>query len=256
MSQMFSSQQGSVAPTPATGRRDDMDKKNCLTPMTCKQIDKCENDSEGSKKLLFGEALTNVSIVGLVHSVDEKQMWNAYMIDDSTGMLEVKHFVEDNKRKTIVQGTYVKVIGKLQLYNGRPSISAWSLKPITSSNQVTHHLISVCHAYLSNKKYNMNQCNNMNQMGMGAETTSGNAPTTNGVPGDEDGGNYSPVQKAVYELVQKHQDGHENGAWIQDIMKILSTKGYDAPTVRNAITELTNDGSIYDTVDDEWVKTT
>lgn len=235
--------------TPATGYRG-ANETQSLLPVTCKLLLEAKTNDEGGHKIINGQAVTQVSIVGLVHACQEQAAWIVYTIDDGTGMIDTKDFKDEsaNNRTQFREGMYVKAIGKVSLYQGNVSLTAHKIMPLGSSNEITHHLISVCHAHIANKKY-------CTTVGAGLAQTTATVAGNDEDMGNDETENLTPIQKAVFEAIKAREESHEHGANIPDLMNAMSGQ-FDPAAIRQAITDLTSEGSVYDTVSDEWVKTT
>ena len=81
-----------------------------------------------------------------------------YQVDDRTGpWLKVQKWISDQDSsdqpdRVCLEGTYIKAIGHLKVFNNQRSVTAFLIKPISDFNEVTHHLAEVMACHLSSTK--------------------------------------------------------------------------------------------------------
>lgn len=98
-----------------------------------------------------------MALVGEVMEVKESATSIVYMLDDRTGpWVKIQRWIEDqsspldpNERSLCREGMYVKAIGNIKTFNNQKSVTAFSVRPVTDFNEVTHHLSDVMVAHLA-----------------------------------------------------------------------------------------------------------
>ena len=104
----------------------------------------------------------NVKIVAAVRGVTPSSTAYNYEVEDGTGFIEVKEWLDDGeplvksqiREAAAVEHQYVRIIGKMQEYDDKVSIVAYSVKKLSSGNELTHHLLEVVHSGEKYKKSN------------------------------------------------------------------------------------------------------
>lgn len=121
-----------------------------LTPVTIKQLID-SNYSIDQPFLVDGVPRKHFIIVGVVRSVQKEEIWTLYEIDDSTGIFPVQDFSKDldSLEQTFSVGTYVSVVGKINLYESGPIISAFSVKPVIDFDEIPYHFLYTLFVHFS-----------------------------------------------------------------------------------------------------------
>lgn len=78
-------------------------------------------------------------------------------VDDRTGpWVKVQKWVSDQgpseEDRRCQEGTYVKVVGHLKVFNKQKSVTAFYIRPVSDFNELTHHLSEVMYTHLTHKK--------------------------------------------------------------------------------------------------------
>lgn len=251
------SQSPMAGKTPMTGARNPGDM--CMIPVTVKLLKDAETSPDNSTKVINGKALTTIKVCGRVTAIEGKATYTSYTIDDSSGMMEVRHWNSDGEgdepaKTDINENDYVTVVGKVSLYQGKAQINCYNVIKCQTYNQVLHHFISVMYCNEMNKRATptTGMATSNNTMGMNTGTSAGDV----GGDGDnleEEMASWTDMQKKVYMAVREKQDQNANGVHVPDLVGLLGVSSGD---IRDALLFLTNEGMVYDTTSDEWVRTT
>lgn len=249
------SQSPMVGKTPQTGNRNPSDVN--LLPVTIKLLNDAQTSEDNSTKTVNGRPLSSIKICGRVCAVDAKATYTCYTLDDSTGMMEVRQWKDDDENaesvNKIAENDYVSVVGKVSIFNNNCQINCYNVIKCKSYNEVIHHLISVVYCNEMNKK-NAGACP-APQIALGAPTSTGGQ---NAGTGEEDTlademAQWNDTQRKVYQAIRETQSSHENGVYTPDLVGRL---GMSQDSLRECLAFLTNEGMIYDTTSEEWVRTT
>merc|ERR1712217_539750 len=182
------------------------------------------------------------------------------------GVIDVRVWTSEDDEglsADIQHGSYVMVHGKCAVFNGQTQINGHCIRKVGDYNEYTHHMVHAAYCYLTGAK--------KAEEGGAAPTTGGNfnnnfagsnqnaaastMPTTGaGMDNNADMNSWSECTKAVYQLVERLQSQSENGVHVPEIMRHLSQ--FSESQIRESIVSLGNDGMVYDTVDETWIKTT
>jgi len=227
-------------------------------PATVAMLNKVQNDND--MMTLFGRDVqyASISLTGQITKVEKNDQSTKYTLQDCTG--EITFPIWNNQegadtREEIPEQAYCKVIGRVRWFANSASLSGYNIMRCQSYDEVTHHYYSVCHAYLESDKIAKT---NGGAPGMAAKsaTTGGTAGMTAmnfGSGGGEDEealAGASESVKEVYRLILQHQTKNAQGASIEEIGQLL---GRD---IAGDIEYLMNEGQVYDTVSENWVKST
>jgi replication factor A2 len=102
------------------------------------------------------ELALQVTLVGMVHDKEERATDVSFQLDDTTGQIEVKRWIDGQEQhemqemNNIRNFTYVRVHGHLRSFQGKRNIVAFSVRPITDFNELTFHFLEVIYVHLSN----------------------------------------------------------------------------------------------------------
>ena len=204
-----------------------------------------------------------VGIVGKIVKVTEEQVTYKLLVDDGTGQITVKIFVNgedaDMERQRLAEltaGKYVRVFGNINGYNGVQELQAFSARPITDYNEVTYHLSQTIfqHLHLSKGESDISGVPAMPNMdgaaagGFGAAAAPAAAAAGFGATG------LNPIQDDVLNIFNSPDAMNvEAGLTAHDIIA-RSNNRYNKAQVDDAILYLVNEGHLYSTIDDQHFK--
>lgn len=228
-----------------------------LTPLTIRMVRRSHPDTaggDGSLVLQDGRKLAFVKIVGAVRSVEDHSTNVVYNIEDGTGLIEVKQWLDDNectalqelRQETLKEHVYLKIVGQIKDYEGNKIIIANSVRPLSSGNELTHHMLEVAYSAERHKRTDsivgappMPVSSGIGFGGKQVQSVGGGA-----------GGSDDPLRAAVLHLFEHHEDSGEAGVHVQVCVDQLSGSFQEAE-IRKAIEALSEEGHIYSTVSDD-----
>jgi replication factor A2 len=201
---------------------------------------------------MFGADIVQVCLVGQIQSVATQSTNITYKIDDGTGVIDVKKWldpelkqaIEDGSTTPIAQDTYVRVWGKVKEFNSKRHVGATFVRPITDFNEVSYHFLQSTLVHL--------------QMTRGAQAGA-KAGAAGPESKDTEMGNYdtfgadmsllSANAKKVLNLLKTVSSGNE-GMHVQEIARRLGMELNQAST---AAEEIVYQGIAYTTSDDTYM---
>ncbi|KAI0392974.1 replication protein A, subunit RPA32 [Xylariaceae sp. FL0594] len=238
-----------------------------LRPVTIKQILDAEPAYSGDTSFrIDGVDVKQVTIVGMVRSISLQTTNTTYKIEDGTGVIEVKQWLDADKQQqqadddnensqatAIKEGQYVRVYGRLKHFNNKRHIGSHVIRPITDFNEVNYHLLEATYVHLFTTRGPPNANNNNNNNNNNTYTA--NANNYNSHNNDSmfvDGGqgiynSYTPTARRVFDFIKAANAGSE-GVNAHVIARELKMT---VPDVIAAGEELLGYGTIYATLDDE-----
>lgn len=195
-------------------------------------------------------------MVGRVSTVSAQATNTTYKIDDGTGVIEVKQWVDGDappelQKYTPKEGDYVHVWGKLKEFNNRRHVGSHVIHPITDFNEISYHLLHATAVHLYFTRGPLGGANGaaVKSEGQGMFVDGGYG-ATNGAPGavgKKLPPRISPIARKVYEFLQSTPQNNE-GLHVHNISHQLNIP---ANEVFKAGDELLGEGLIYTTLDDE-----
>jgi replication factor A2 len=111
-----------------------------LTPITASMALGTSADESDSMQLQDGRKLYHVKLVGAVRSVEDFSTNVVYEIEDGTGLVEVKQWLDENdnsaiqemRKETLQDNIYVRIVGTIKEYDGKRRIP-WAMLALTFS---------------------------------------------------------------------------------------------------------------------------
>ena len=147
---------------------------------------------------------------------------------------------------------YVRIIGKLQSFQGVASITAYQVKLVSSPNELTHHMLECIYVREMAAKRGTGPIGAsaalMNNVGFGPQTTGMALDANNGASGG------APHFQKVSDYIQQNSEGNEIGIGRQQILQAMTSMGVSEKAVTMAIEQLAGDGMIYSTTDEDTFK--
>ncbi|CAH8871895.1 unnamed protein product [Trichobilharzia szidati] len=222
-----------------------------IIPCTCAEIMAASQDGDKCTSPC-GMELSQVSVVGIIRSVNESSTRVEYEIDDYTGpYLAVKMFMEDqDNTPAIVQFlplrelSYVRVHGHVRIVNGIKNILAFRVILLSDMNELTVHIMEVIYTrmlYIKIKYDEDNETNNTIFSEDGAHNTTG--AISNGL---------TVLQNQILAIVRTFVG--ERGIPVSQLIKKLH--GIPERQIRRDLDFLTTEGHVYSTVDDNHFRAT
>ena len=199
--------------------------------------------------------IAQLSLIGQILQVSSQTTNTTFKIDDGTGVMEVKQWVDgdaapDSVREVHKEGEYIHVWGRLKDFNGKRHIGSHKIRPITDFNEISYHLLEATAVHLFFTRGPPESANAggvksedlMVDHGYGGAVSNGASAGGRSLPAK-----LSALGKRVYTLLCEEPQNNE-GLHVQMIAQKL---GSEINAVFKAGDELLQDGLIYTTIDDE-----
>lgn len=225
--------------------------------MTIKQLLEVEEAYPGADFLLDGHAITQVTIVGQVRSVNPQPTNITYRLDDGTGTIDVKKWVDADKQEEDADPKYeldqwVRVWGRVKAFNGKRHVGAHFIRAIDRFDEVNYHLLEASYVHLY---YTKGPLGGADGASNGHQQGDGNAGANDSMFVDQPGQSEqaaklsacSPNARKVFQFLAG-TPGSNEGAHLN---VITSGTGLSTRDVLGAADDLLNQGLVYTTVDDE-----
>jgi replication factor A2 len=200
----------------------------------------------------IADLLMQITFVGQIRNVSTQTTNITYKVDDGTGTVEVKQWIdsdtsnsdqggmEDLNKSRLVENAYCRVWGRLKAFNNKRHVGAHVIRPITDYNEINYHLLEATAVHLFFTRGP--------PMSKDGQRTGG---VTNGDgAGDERNGRampkMTPVARSLYDALKQTPQSNE-GLHVQMLASQLQAGVND---VYKAAEELIGMGLIFTTVDD------
>jgi replication factor A2 len=228
-----------------------------LIPVTVSMILRSESDMNEDTLFRYKsvQEFSQVKLVGFVTAVKETSTHVLFTVADGTGRIDVKMWTDSNEdsdnttasfaREKCSEGTYIRIVGTIKLFNDKKEIQAFNILPVTDFNEITHHALETTYVHLKVTKGTSS--------GVAAGSDDISTKTYDGVSSNADG---DKLTDDVKEVFMAHSSDGENGLDIKRAVEMLVSKGYVAQEVRKAIGFLTDEGHLYSTIDENHLKCT
>eukprot|EP00475_Leptophrys_vorax_P012109 TRINITY_DN18547_c0_g1_i2.p1 TRINITY_DN18547_c0_g1~~TRINITY_DN18547_c0_g1_i2.p1 ORF type:complete len:307 (-),score=29.79 TRINITY_DN18547_c0_g1_i2:142-1062(-) len=251
---------------------------NTIFPVTIREISNAlPRDATDNTLIINGHEVTNIVLLGKVTARQDQETHVGVTIDDGTGKVEVRQWVDESSDhatlETIKTNVYVRVHGHLRLQSGKKFVIAHAIRPVTDHNEVTFHFLDAIFVFMHTKKM---------QAGGGAqgmETSPqqpmagqqqqgqqqfGNAynqyvpspgPAAAAAAGGGGGSRINEIRLMVQRFFEEPQNiSVQRGIHYMTVTERL--QGVSERDVREAIEFLVNEGLLYSTIDDDHFRST
>lgn len=251
-------QGGSAAPTPGSGRKVKNYDEQTVTPVTICMINEASASPDGGTVTLAdGRPVHHVRVVAVPREINDTSTSVHYIIEDGTGMISAKQWTDENapnSAKTAQQETtkhmahqYLDIVGEIKVFDGAKSIVAQSVAPLTTGNQITHHMLQVVYSAEMHQRQGQHAgllplqgvgFGNNNYMAAGKPIQQLSSAQGEGVKQD------------VLNYIRTHGDEADGGASIHACVAQLAHQ-YNEAQVRKTFEDLSAEGIIYSTINED-----
>jgi replication factor A2 len=191
-------------------------------------------------------------IVGQIRNKSQQTTNITYKIDDGTGEIEVKQWLDETSRDSmesdskLEQDAYVKAFGRLRSFNNKRHVGANFVRPVEDKNEISHHLLDATLVHLHFTRGPLGA-----KPGANADKRVGDGDAMETSYNHQNGGselnNVSVTARRVYQALKDTPQSNE-GVNIQEVARVMRM---DIQQVHKAGQELLEYGHIYTTVDDD-----
>jgi hypothetical protein len=113
--------------------------------------DAISRHAESQEVLIHGVEAAIVHLVGTVEGLVAQSATIEFQLNDASGRMKVRYYGSSGSMETVAAGLaagrYVSIVGNLRT-SPVPHISAMTLKPVASADEISFHMIEVAHAAL------------------------------------------------------------------------------------------------------------
>ncbi|KAL6950976.1 hypothetical protein ACO0QE_000261 [Hanseniaspora vineae] len=240
------------------------DAKKHLVPCTIKQLVDAAPALQDGNNISGNLNLTNVSIVGVVRTITDKDAFSVLTIEDGSGQIEFRIYhntqpaeadgdsdmgmgdfdnnssTDDNKKEQYTVGEYVKVYATPRLIGDSLGLQYVVVQRINSYNEVVAHLLNAAKVYMiAEGKLTAN-----GEGATGGLKNEGNSNTGNSLFLQDD--DQTPGQRIIT-LLHESKGSFPNGIPLRFISEKL---GMSLDEVRDTTQNFIDEGLCYTTLED------
>lgn len=254
--------------TPASGQK--TTKSTTVTPVSIHQIKGIEMLPGDEALRIDGKDIGQVTIVGVVRSIERKETKTTFSIEDHTGVLDVIHWEDDASMKDpsaeCREQMYVHVTGHAKTFGDKRQVNAFMIRPVTDFNEVTYHLLAIIEAHLHNTRgpITTGKPGAAGVVGGLVGSSAGGMAAASAAPGASDYGRtaapafdnasgLTAIQQQVLGVLTSGSS--ESGVSRATVIERLEGK-FSVQQLNDALEWLSAEGHIYSTIDDDHFKST
>lgn len=222
--------------------------------MTIKQLHDLEEAYPGAEFSIDGHPITQVTIVGQVRAVNPQPTNITYQIDDGTGTIDVKKWVDADKvedsNPQYQPDQYVRVWGRLKSFNQKRHVGAHFIRAVEDFNEVNYHALEATYVHLYYTKGPLGGEGGGQQQGGDGNAGAGDSMFVDSTGNGETNaklGACGPNARKTYNFLSNAAGGNEG----VHLNLITNGTGLSTRDVLGAADELLSQGLVYTTVDDE-----
>ncbi|KAF8965268.1 hypothetical protein BDZ97DRAFT_799072 [Flammula alnicola] len=231
---------------------------NSLRPFTIAQLNKATQAHTDAEWRVDDVEIGQVTIVGQVVSIQKQTTNSVYLVDDGTGRIEARHWVDSSSDEDgskwggIEELRYVRVTGGLKSFGKKRYINASHIRNVTDPHEIYFHILE---AIAVNLIIERGPPSNPS-LGATAHTKTENATgnlsaySAHNTPAANDQFSHLPaLQRAIVKFIMS-QPQQDEGVHVGVIAKAIGASGEDAPKISDALERLMDDGHVFTTIDD------
>jgi len=242
----------SASGSPGGGRRTEI--SHSLRPLTIMQLTKASQAHTDAEWRVDDVEIGQATIVGQVISIQVHSTNHVFTIDDGTGRIEARHYVDsanDNEGSTgIEEGKYARVTGGLKSFGKKRYMNVSHIRNIKDPHELYFHLLEAIAVNLIIERGPPSALQPKPADAAGSDAMSAYATQAN-LPGVNDQFSHLPnLQRAIMRFIID-QPPRDEGVHVALIAKAIGGGDPDdARKISEALDKLMDDGHVYTTIDD------
>lgn len=237
-----------------------------LRPLTVLQLLNATQAHSDAEWMLDDTELGQVTVVGHVVSIQSQATNNLYWLDDGTGRIEARHWIDSSIEDSgtgssaITEGSYIRVSGTLKMFGSKRYVNATHIRPVKSPHEIYFHLLEAMTVTLIWAKgappragQNPSTAMPKAQVTGGPPAVGGSAYAAQSHSTATNTSQYSHLPKLEYAIITfiLSQPSNNEGVHVGSIARAV---GGSAVTISNALDKLMDDGLVFTTIDDSHFK--
>ena len=227
--------------------------------MTIKQVLDASQPHPDAEFSIDDVEISQISFVGQIRNISTQTTNVTYKLDDGTGTIEVKQWIDADATSMDVDGTtskpklieneWARVWGRLKAFNNKRHVGAHVIRPIADKMEIQYHLLesTYVHLYFTKGDLSTVKQETTETNGNQYEAGYGGAGGVDAATGSKTMPNVSVNARRVYQTLKNSPQSNE-GLHVQNIAAIA---GMNVADVHKAGDELLSHSMMFTTVDDE-----
>ncbi|MCJ1399728.1 replication factor A protein 2 [Xylographa trunciseda] len=135
--------------------------KDTLRPCTIMQVLSASQPHPDADFSLDDVEITQITFVGQIRNISQQTTNMTYKLDDGTGSIEVKQWIDSDAPKydehgdpvrsekaELKVGEWARCWGRLKAFNNRRHVGAHVIRPVQDKNEINYHLLEATFAHL------------------------------------------------------------------------------------------------------------
>ncbi|KZT52209.1 replication protein A, subunit RPA32 [Calocera cornea HHB12733] len=244
--------------SPAAGRS--RTGTHSLRPVTIKQVMESSQAFVEAEWQIDGHDCPSVTFVAQVRNKAQQATNTAFSLEDGTGHIDARLWADSSDPDSaagseIENDMWVRAQGTIKSFNGKKHVAAQRVRPLTDKLEVYYHYCEALSVHLELTKGPAKGANGaaVNGHAQANGTTNVHADYTMGGGGGGGGNDYSsmqPLDRAIMQFIES--SGSSDGCHITAISRAVgrTVPGATAEQISLALERLSDDGHVYNTVDD------
>ncbi|KIJ69303.1 hypothetical protein HYDPIDRAFT_79797 [Hydnomerulius pinastri MD-312] len=216
-----------------------------LRPMTIYQLIQATQTHTDADWMLDDQEIGQVTIVAYIASVQAQATNSQYMLDDGSGRIEARHWIDSSVEDESEKNAYVRVSGSLKMFGSKKYINTNHIRPIRSPAEVYFHLLEAMTVTMIWERGPVNVTQRPNAAG--ASTAYSAQPST---INNDQFSNLPTLHRAIVAFMLS-QPPDDEGIHVSAIARAV---GGDAVTISDALDKLMDEGLAFSTIDDSHFK--
>ncbi|TFK42517.1 hypothetical protein BDQ12DRAFT_278987 [Crucibulum laeve] len=231
-----------------------------LRPLTAAQIIKATQAHTDADWMIDDMEVGQVTIVGQVCSVQAQATNCVYWIDDGTGRVEARHWVDSSNEEDaekwsgIEDGVYIRVTGGLKTFGNKRYINATHMRPVKDAHEIYFHTLEAIHVTLILERgppLGIGQAAQPRAPANATAITGGTnayANQSSSVANFDEYSHLPALQRSIIRFILE-QPHNDEGIHVAAIARAIGTDG-DALKISQALDQLMDEGHVFSTIDD------
>ncbi|PCH37976.1 replication protein A subunit RPA32 [Wolfiporia cocos MD-104 SS10] len=246
---------GSGSGSPGGGQRRGAAAQS-LRPTTIKQLLNATQMHSEADWTINDIEVGQVSVVAQVISVQVQTTNCQYVLDDGTGQLQARKWVEaDNENEEektggIIENTYVRVLGNLKFFNNRKQINATHILPVKDPHEAQFHILEAATVTIALEKGLPRPGEQKPAVANGHANSSAYTAQSHTGAMNSQFAHLPELQRRIVEFIMS-QPAKEEGVHVGAIARAV---GGQAHAISEALDRLMDEGHVFTTIDDSHFK--
>eukprot|EP00617_Octactis_speculum_P026823 CAMPEP_0185771918 /NCGR_PEP_ID=MMETSP1174-20130828/65949_1 /TAXON_ID=35687 /ORGANISM="Dictyocha speculum, Strain CCMP1381" /LENGTH=277 /DNA_ID=CAMNT_0028457945 /DNA_START=31 /DNA_END=864 /DNA_ORIENTATION=+ len=232
--------------------------RQTLASVTIRQLLDANQESPDDTFRIDGADVHMVSVVANILNISEQATFITYGLEDTTGSINAKQFIDTDDehqakaRASFREGVYVKIIGVLRVYNDEKHLTAYDIRLVEDHNMVTHHFLEAIYTHMTRTKGPQPQGGGSSQY---SKPSTARSNLNSDMSAVKDNTN-SPLMEKIQEIFRQNGGNDDDDQGLNVMQVVAALPGHQETEIRRTIRELSDEGWLYSTIDEEHFKST